>query len=1575
MVMSDALSRRLFSGERAPFFVVLCVVAALRREVAAVFSAENNKRVLPKKPVSSVTELATLVSEVGLLTLAIMERDIRRLEQAVEESIRCLGSWRSRREEASGHVSPPTGPDGASAPRRRRPVATDARAMLHGLPLSTDTLSPRQRAVTPATPAKVPKYNGLTPLEPYLSQVRLAARHNGWSDEEAATHLALALEGDALQVLFDLAPSEQHELQTLTIALERRFGQRHATDQSREQLTNRSRRPGESLGTFAADVLLHARRGYPEFPAAAREELSLHAFLRGLFPERLRQHVRLAMPQTLREALLEAERAELVFTSQPNQQVPPPNYPQIRVADCDGEGEVAEICQLQPSVPRRRLRRPTDRCYRTCPEDQDYAASGKRGGSGVVRGPPLQLPAPLQGRCTVVGRVGHLKGLYLSCCVEDLPCQALVDTGSTISLIRPGVLPGTSGPLVKGWSPTDTQLMTVTGERADMRGKKPLRVRVKDLELVHDFWLADIQDQCIIGLDLLTRWGACVDTAKRAITLGTETLAFQCGQKQGAEGTRARRDRRQAAAAQQISGAGGSGSSLLTSAPASQPDKSPSTETTEAVGDLWQRSSVGLNVDQHQRLRCLLDENVDIFATSDKDCRQTGLVQHTIDTGSAQPIRLRPHRLPLSKRQVAEEKIREMAAAGVIEPSNSPWAAPVVLVGKKDGSPRFCVDFRHLNAVTKKDSYPLPRIDEALDYVTGSSWFSSLDLRSGYWQVELAPEARPKTAFTIGQGLWQFRVMPFGLCNAPATFERLMERVLVNIPRSRCVVYLDDLLVHGGDFDSALSHLSEVFSAIRRAGLRLNPAKCRLLARETTFLGHVISAQGIATDSAKVAAVRDWPTPSNVKELRSFLGLASYYRRFIKGFATIASPLHRLTDKGQPFGWGDACAAAFAQLKEALTRAPVLAYPDARQPFIVDTDASNVGVGAVLSQQGEAGERVVAYFSCALGRAERNYCVTWRELLAVVLAVRHFRPYLHGCRFLLRTDHASLTWLLNFKHPEGRVACWLEVLQGYDFEIQHRAGRQHGNADALSRRPCMAVECRYCLQQEERAQEALGVATAQATASGGGWLPLTTQQLKREQEADATLGQVGAWLEAAQRPDWTEVSGQEPEVKAYYSQHNNLETHDGLLYRRWRAPGQGRDLLQLLVPRALRSQVLELVHGSVGAGHYGTAKTLRRLRGRFYWPGCRRDVELHVHCCDTCTAQKGPTQRSTAPLQQYLVGAPMERVGVDVLGPFPVTESGNRYVLVAMDYFTKWPEAYTVPDQSATTTAERLVEEMFARFGVPAELHSDQGRNFESKVFGEICRRLGMEKTRTTPLHPQSDGLVERFNRTLATQLAILTSRHQRDWDRHLPLVLWSYRTAVQESSQCTPAALMFGRELRTPVDLVFGSPPEPEIDGGPEMDYYRRLRERLQVVHDYTRQAQASAGVRQKRAYDTKCRGEAFVPGDKVWVYCPVCKRGVSPKLCSHWQGPAEVVERLTEVVYRIRMPGPGRMVVLHRDRLSPYRPLAPADAGAGDAGDTPGSDPSDFSPAGRDRPVRQKKAPGHLQDFVWGNGAVGDD
>ncbi len=305
----------------------------------------------------------------------------------------------------------------------------------------------------------------------------------------------------------------------------------------------------------------------------------------------------------------------------------------------------------------------------------------------------------------------------------------------------------------------------------------------------------------------------------------------------------------------------------------------------------------------------------------------------------------------------------------------------------------------------------------------------------------------------------------------------------------------------------------------------------------------------------------------------------------------------------------------------------------------------------------------------------------------MVLAIRHFRPYLLGTKFTLRTDHASLTWMLNFRQPEGQVARWLEILQEYDFEVQHRPRRQHANADALSRRPCLADECRYCGRQDERGLGPSSGAVGQGD-SGGDGEPFTTEQLKQQQANDRVLVKVMGWLEARRRPDWQAVSSQGPEIKFFHSQWGSLELHDGMIYRWWQAPGGGIDCLQLLVPHTLRSEVLRWVHGAAGAGHFGNSKTVRRLLQRFYWLGCRQDAELHVHCCDVCTARKGPSRRSHAPLQQYLVGTPMERIGVDILGPFPITEAGNHFVLVAMDYFTKWPEAYAVPDQSASTMAQ-----------------------------------------------------------------------------------------------------------------------------------------------------------------------------------------------------------------------------------------------------------------------------------------------
>src|ERR1700729_1521302 len=375
-----------------------------------------------------------------------------------------------------------------------------------------------------------------------------------------------------------------------------------------------------------------------------------------------------------------------------------------------------------------------------------------------------------------------------------------------------------------------------------------------------------------------------------------------------------------------------------------------------------------------------------------------------------------PRRIPLAKREEVEEMLEDMQNQGIIEPSQSPWSSPVVLVKKKDGSTRFCVDFRRLNDVTKKDSFPLPRIDDTLDTLSGSQWFSTLDLKSGYWQVQLHPEDKEKAAFSTGTGLWQFNVMPFGLCNAPATFERLMEITLRGLTWKTCLVYLDDIIILGKTFDEHLKNVEEVFQKLRGAQLKLSPKKCHFFQKEVKYLGHLISEDGVKTDPEKTEAIQNWPIPKNKHEIRSFLGLCTYYRRFIKSFADIARPLHKLTENNNSYDWTEECEMAFEKLKAALCNPPVLSYPEPAQMFIVDTDASNSSIGGILSQIQNGQEKVIAYFSKVLSKPERNYCVTRKELLAIVKTLEHFHKYLYGQKFLLRTDHASLKWLLQFKN-------------------------------------------------------------------------------------------------------------------------------------------------------------------------------------------------------------------------------------------------------------------------------------------------------------------------------------------------------------------------------------------------------------------------------------------------------------------------------------------------------------------------------------------------------------------------------
>ena len=927
--------------------------------------------------------------------------------------------------------------------------------------------------------------------------------------------------------------------------------------------------------------------------------------------------------------------------------------------------------------------------------------------------------------------------------------------------------------------------------------------------------------------------------------------------------------------------------------------------------DLAERSGSHLTQPQRVKMEDTLREFADVFSKGDHDLGRTGLVKHRIDTGNAHPIKHAPRRIPPAKREEMQQAVKELEKQGLIEKSDSPWSSAVVLVSKKDGTRRFCVDYRALNDRTVKDSYPLPRIDDTLDALAGARWFSTLDLKSGYHQVEMAEEDKAKTAFSFGQGLWQFNVMPFGLCNAPSCFERLMERVLEGLHWKTALLYIDDVIVFGRTFGEELERLREVLRRLRAANLKLSPKKCLLFQVEVPFLGHVVGRDGVRTDPQKITAVQEWPVPKNVAEVRSFLGLCTYYRRFVQGFAQVAAPLHRLTKKGVHFNWDDQCQGAFDSLKRALTEAPVLPYPDPTRPYLLDTDASDEGIGTVLSQVKEGKEHVVAYYSAKLNKAERNYCTTRKELLAVVKSLEHFHPYLYGAKFTVRTDHAALRWLKTLKAPEGQLARWLGRLEQYDYEMQHRPGRIHNNADSLSRRPC-ETSCKHCLKKEER----LECKRLQVTDEGQG----TEENWRQAQRADADLAPlIRCMTESTVRPAWQQVSSGSPVTKCLWRDWAMLRLDDGVLQRRWVSTRGQPDCWVMLVPRALRRDLLEEVHGGVTSGHLGEKKTLSRLRQRFYWIGMRQDVQEWCRTCKTCCARNGPARKTRARLQLYQAGTPMQRVAVDIAGPLPVTPRGNRFICVAMDYFTKWPEAYALPDHEATTVAGALVDRFFSRFGVPCELHSDQGREFESAVFNECCRLLGIRKTRTTPLRPQSDGMVERFNRTLLQEVAKYCARDQRDWDVHLPVLLMAYRSAEHEATAHTPARMMLGRELRLPVDLATGRPPQEE-ETPLATDYAQALQESMVKVHGNARRHLVISGHSMKARYDDQAREAVFTAGDRVWLHNPRRRKGFSPKLQSPWEGPYEVVEALSDVTYRIRR-GTQRSKVVHVDRLWRYR------------------------------------------------------
>ena len=1020
----------------------------------------------------------------------------------------------------------------------------------------------------------------------------------------------------------------------------------------------------------------------------------------------------------------------------------------------------------------------------------------------------------------------------------------------------------------------------------------------------------------------------------------------------------------------------------------------------EHLQDLFERSSHDLSDSQAMEIGKLLIEFQDIFAKHALDIGCVPGIEHAIDTGDHPPIKQKFRRTPVSFEGEEEEHLGKLLGVDVIEPASSPWSSPPVLIRKKDNTVRYCLDYRALNKITVKDSFRIPSVEMCLDTLAGSVYFSTLDLASGYYNIKVKESDRCKTAFSTKFGDFQHVRLPFGLCNSPATFQRAMELILRGLCWKTVLAYIDDVIVLGSSFENHIANLRETFLRFRTFNLKLRPSKCDLCRKEAKFLGKVVSKDGVSICPKKLDVVQNWPVPKSRKDLESFVGYVNYHRSHVRGFAKLVAPLNDLiasSRKTGVFQWDTPHQTAFDTLRDVLSSPPCLAFPMREGRFILDTDASDATIGAELSQIQDGVERTIAYASNSLIPAQRNYCTTRKELLAVIYFTRHFRHYLLGRKFTLRTDHNSLSWLMRFKNPEGQIARWLEELAQYDIEIQHRPGKKHSNADALSRIPdtvpvCNCYRagedlsslpcggCAYCTRAhsqwerfsqdvddvvplalrsdltvrqlslledglipselpEEESEESPGVQDEasedepeESTEVQGepsdeheddfppiNWMDhWTPEEMCKEQQKDPNIAVVSNWIAAGDRPDPSNVYRQSPAVKHYWLLRNQLQVVNGVLLFRWELTGSAHRMC-LVVPEALREEVLIMCHDHKTAGHLGQKKTGSRILRSFYWFGYNQDVDLYVATCRVCNLNK-KSRKARAGLRSYVAGFPLERVHLDLLGPFTESSQGNSYVLCMIDQFTKWLECVPLSNQTAETVAEEFVKKFIATFGCPLSVHTDQGAQFESNLFQALCRILEISKTRTTPYHPASNGQVERYNRVILQMIRCHIEERIDTWDKNLHLLTMALHATEHRQTGFTPNRLMLGREVFLPVDVLLGTAMYNSTPVSPP-EWVKKLTKDLEEAHEEARKNLDAAQRRQKRSYDVCLRDFHLSSGDLVYKVDDSTKVGVSKKLRPPWKGPYLVVQvRAPLFLIRDRKGDSWQ----HQDKLKPCQDRA---------------------------------------------------
>jgi len=837
--------------------------------------------------------------------------------------------------------------------------------------------------------------------------------------------------------------------------------------------------------------------------------------------------------------------------------------------------------------------------------------------------------------------------------------------------------------------------------------------------------------------------------------------------------------------------------------------------------------------EQKRKLLNLLKEHEDLFQPIVPGAAKD--VVHRIEVSDHEPFACRQKRIPLVDQKLIDEHVEQMLKDGVISPSQSPYRSPIVMASKKDGTKRFCINFCRLNAVTVKNRYPLPHIDDLVERTKGSRYFCVLDMSSAYWQVPLAEEDRPKTAFSTPSGHYQFNVMAFGLCNAPATQQESMRRTLQGI--HNVDVLLDDVIIHDSTMNGLLGILRKVFQRLRERNLKLKMKKCHFMKSSVKYLGYIINGEGRHVDPEKTEVIQKYPVPTSVAELKTFLGISTFCRRFVKDFAMIAAPLYYLTRKGVIWNWTNECQLAFEKIKQVLISPPVLMCPDISKPYCLRlyTDASGRGMGAVLCQEIDGVERTIAYASQHFNEREMKYSTIEKEAAAVVWGISHFQPYLKGAKFRILSDHAPLKWLYSRVDAQGRLGRWqLRLLECDGLEgVEHIKGNENTIADGLSRMPEILV-----MDVENR--------------------NFSSHELKGMQEKD----------------------------KEFEKIRNKLQQQHGV----WTWENR------VFIPKVLRGRVLKSYHG-VGI-HFGIQKTVDVMKPVVYWPRMDQDVKAMIEDCDICKIGKS-NPKVHAPLQEFPApGRPFQRIAMDFAGPFPETKNGNRYFLVIVDHFSKFVKVFPVHDCTMENAIRGLKKTIFEE-GVPEEILTDQGTHFTGGSFQNFLKGNQIRHLRTSPYHPQTDGLAERQMRTIKdlVRCGLIEKLNTKgeQWDEDIERIAAHLNQTIHRGTGKTPFSIARGRS-GTFRELRWMSVKRQTVQENERWDDIRK-----RIDHSTQLQREKKGGVMR-----------TFQIGENVWKKVEKVM-GLRPRAT----GPFVIRRKRSHVNYEIENPKTKERKVVHVDKL----------------------------------------------------------